>query len=243
MKKLTLFAFVLFVSLSSFAKPALWNQAWEAYDQKQFAEAYDLYLQLRSEEGTSAELEFNLGNSAMRLEKPDLALAHYRVAQWLRPQDPDLRLNQRRAAERLGVPTPDLPLPRIWVSFLPAGFWSAFLPTLSLTFVAYWLLGQRVKLFQQSRPWIVSAMLVLAGFGLFALFASLPNPLFSEAVVRDGGVTVLSEPLSDAKTLFELAAGTCIMVEESLRDWVLIHAGDQQGWVPTSALIRLPHGS
>ncbi len=237
--------FLILWSVSLLSLPAglqvpEWVEAEQAYTEGHFSVAYGKYLSLRNTVGSSAALEFNLGNSAMRLNQPDLALAHYRVAQWLDPQDPDIQLNLSKAAEQLRLPPPELPRLRRGFSGLSLQGWSIALPLCAWILTLYLLLGIRMQTFRESRPWGVPLLALMMLLCLCGYWVSRSAPLFHEAVVSADGVTLRFEPLEDATEYVEMAGGEILEVTEELRDWLKVRSGDREGWVPADQVIRLP---
>ncbi len=216
-----------------------WDAASTAYDDGEYAEAYALFSELRVDGKTSAALEYNLGNSALRMGRPDMAAGHYRLAQWLAPGDPDLRANYRLAVDALGAEIPPLPLQRRASAFLPPEIWRR------IWFLSLWALAlfgiARMKLDQvrQAGPWVfplLAGLLLLGGWGIWA---SSPLPARKEAVLLGEEVTARFEPHENATAHFALPGGSVVRVEESTRQWTRIRANDNLGWVPDDRLSPL----
>ncbi len=72
---------------------SLTQQADSAYMQDNFAKATELYLKIAAEEGTSANLYYNIGNCYYRQGKPGMAILYYERALRLDPSDKDARAN------------------------------------------------------------------------------------------------------------------------------------------------------
>ena len=72
---------------------SLTQQADSAYMQDNFAKATELYLKIAEEEGTSANLYYNIGNCYFRQGKPGMAILYYERALRLDPSDKDARAN------------------------------------------------------------------------------------------------------------------------------------------------------
>lgn len=81
------------VSMRAFAASDLVEQADSAYTDDDFATAAALYTQAISEQGPSAKLYYNLGNSYYRAGKPGNAILSYERALRLDPTDEDIRYN------------------------------------------------------------------------------------------------------------------------------------------------------
>ena len=218
---------------------SLWDQARDAYDRGDFPAALEAYTRARTEHGTSAALEYNLGNTHMRLGHLPTAIAHYRRAQWLTPGDPDLAANLQRARELADARIPALPLPRKLSGFAAPETWQTACIAIAWILASTLLLSRVHNRVRAALPWAAPPLLlglVLAGAGVWA---SRPGPLAKEAVLRGGTVTARYEPLDDATAHFTLPAGSIVRHTERTRDWVRIAADDKQGWVPRGQLLPL----
>ncbi|MGA0333725.1 MAG: SH3 domain-containing protein [Kiritimatiellia bacterium] len=215
------------VALPLFAGTAF-EEARSLYDQNQFASALERYLAI---EGQSAPLDYNIGNTLMRLGRPQEAVAYYRRAQWQDPGDADIRANFDRAISETGAWVPPLPLPRRMTGILDAGEWQALFLISCWAVAGFGIAGLFFRQLRKLFLWI----LPLAGIWLFAgaagVWFSRPSLYFQEAVLSDLTVTVHFEPLSDSTEHFSLPGGSVVQLIEKSRDWYKISAGDREGWV------------
>lgn len=93
-RKLTILLITLLVSATSvMADSPLIQKADSAYTSDDFATATELYLRAVNDEGTSAKLYYNLGNSYYRMGKLGQAILAYERGLRLDPADRDLRDN------------------------------------------------------------------------------------------------------------------------------------------------------
>lgn len=237
MKPIAGFLLTFCICLSSvLANP--WEQAREAYDAGEFDQALALYRGLRRE-GVSAALDYNIGNTLMRMGRSEEALAHYRRARWLAPGDPDVRANLSMAAEQTGARIPALPAPRRLSGFLEAREWQALL------IAGCWLLaaaglGRRwLPALRQASAWILPALGLLTLLAGAGVYGSRPGPMLREAVLRGETVTARFEPLADATEHFSLPGGSVVEVADRVRTWVKIEADGKRGWVEKGKVLTL----
>ncbi|MCC5849542.1 MAG: hypothetical protein JJU29_15785 [Verrucomicrobia bacterium] len=241
MKKFALF---LGLALLIFAPVrADWDADWvtasAAYDNGEYAEAYALFSELRGDGKTSAALEYNLGNSALRMGRPDMAAGHYRLAQWLAPGDPDLRANYELAVDVLGAELAPLPFHRRASAFLPQRMWH------NIWYLSLWTLAlfgiARMKLdkIRDASPWVFPLLACLLIFSGWGVWASSPRPAQKEAVLLGEEITARFEPHENATAHFALPGGSVVRVEETTRQWTRIRANENIGWVPSDSLSRL----
>lgn len=92
MKRLFFISLLLIVSLPVFAQ-SLTEQADSAYTSDEFELASQLYSKAMEEDGSSAEILYNLGNCYYRLGKPGKAILMYERALRLEPTFTDARDN------------------------------------------------------------------------------------------------------------------------------------------------------
>lgn len=229
----------LFPLLPAQETETLWDRARTAYDRGDFVTALDAYTRMRDTQGTSAALEYNLGNTHMRLGHYPEAIAHYRRAQWLDPRDPDLAANLDRARERTNAHHPPLPAPRKLSGFLAPQSWQTAFLALAWILAALLLLARYRTRTRRQLPWTAPPLalaLLLAGAGVWA---SRPAPLAREAVLRGDTVTARFEPLDDATPHFTLPGGSIVRHTDRTRNWIRIAADGKQGWVPRDHLLLL----
>lgn len=236
---LSLFLSLLLPPLSATAiDPAAWQAAREAFDAGEFSEAYAAFLALRDGR-TSVALEHNLGNSAFRKGRPDLAVLHYRRALWLDPHDPDVRANLERAKDLLAAEIPPLPARRQAAGLLPPQIWRTAWFTLLWTTAIYGLLSMKLPRLAFSRPWVyplLAAGLLTSGAGLYG---SRLDPALTEAIITVPAVTARFEPLDTATQHFQLTAGAVVEKVDVSRNWVRIRSNDILGWIPADTLTPL----
>jgi tetratricopeptide (TPR) repeat protein len=208
----------------------IWDLARSAYDQEDFSTALTHYQTLR-EQGTSAALEYNLGNTHYRLGHIPEAIAHYRRAQWLRPDDPDVQANLDQAIEQTGALVPNLPPTRKLSEFLTPTAWQKSFLVSCWLIAGVGILSLAVPQVRNARAWtlpLLIFLLILTGCG--TLF-SRPTGLQQEAVLNGNVVTARFEPLTDATEHFSLPGGSVVHVKQVSRNWVQIVSDEKSGWV------------
>ena len=92
---LRIIIFSILCGLSAMAVKAesLIEQAYSAYMNDDFAKAADLYLEAESQEGSSSDLYYNIGNCYYRQNKLGKAILYYERALRLDPSNKDARAN------------------------------------------------------------------------------------------------------------------------------------------------------
>lgn len=235
MKRLLIPALFLIIPLFAEELPAF-QRGNVLYTQRDFEGALASYMEI---EGVSANVDYNIGNTLMRLGRTDEAMAYYRRAQWMAPHDPDLERNMTKASETLSVAVPEIP---VWRTL--TGWWGP--ATWQFVFLlSCWITGglgiacMRVSVLRTNRAWIlppVVGVLALSGFGTWA---SLPSHFSDEAIIRQTDAVTRFEPLPDATEKARIPAGTVVSILETQRDWVRIQSEDHTGWIENEDLVTL----
>ena len=99
MKKIILFLFVTFYSITTtFGQTKI--QADSAYNNNDFVKATELYETILENQGESADIYYNLGNSYYKMDNIAKAILNYERALLLNPGDSDIRFNLELAQSK-----------------------------------------------------------------------------------------------------------------------------------------------
>ncbi len=225
----------LFVSVAAFAESPF-EEAAALYDQGDFSGALTTYQAI---EGQSSALDYNIGNTLMRLEQTPEAIAYYRRALWQSPSDPDIRANLERAVDQTDTAMPPLPLYRKLSGFLKAEQWQLGFIISCWIFAGLGMLRFKIEALRNASAWIfplLTLILLVLGAGVWA---SMPSAYASEAIIKPVEAITRFEPLPDATEHFTLPQGSVVKITDQNRNWYKISALDEQGWVPADQLILL----
>lgn len=200
------------------------------------------YSQVNAGPQTSASLEYNRGVAWFRLGEEGRARAHWRLAERLSPRNPLVLSALRRPPGGSAAPTDGEDLLR-WTDRLTLDEWGilALAPT--------WCWGGLLFL----RRWKPAAASALRGYTLgIGLIACVSLGLLGVAVSRRSlGPDALTSnpqtpirisPLDEARTAFELPAGTPLRTRTFREGWYLVEDArtERSGWVRAHQLTRLP---
>lgn len=191
---------------------------------------------------TSAALEYNRGVAWSRLGEEGRARAHWRLAERLTPRNPLVLSALRRptGAGATAAETEDL---LDWTDRLTLDEWGilALAPT--------WCWGGLLFL----RRWKPAAAAALRGYtlglGMITLVAlGVLGAALSRRSLGPGALTstpqtpVRISPLDEARTAFELPAGTPLKIRSFREGWYLVAdpRDERSGWVRAQHLTRLP---
>jgi tetratricopeptide (TPR) repeat protein len=218
-----------------------------AYAQSDFKRAIALYEQVLNDEGESADIYYNLGNSYYKDKQIARAVLNYERALLLQPGDADIRFNLDVARAKTVDKVTEVH--RVFfvewfddlVHSMSERAWSvwaiaAFILGL-LGWTAYFL----------ARPLAARKVGFVGGIVLW-LVCVVANVCASrqkeELLVRDTAIimapsiTVKSTPSESGTQLFQLHEGRKVTIKDnSMREWKEIKLEDGNvGWVPASAL-------
>jgi hypothetical protein len=227
---------LLLFSLPAFSASDSFSIGIQEYNQGNVESALSHF---QAVEGTSAELDYNIGNTMMRLGRTSEAIAHYRRAQWLAPGDADIQANLELAAEQLSAPVPKLPLTRSLTGWWTPGTWQSVF--ISLCWVTAGI-GFGVTALPRLRPlafWTLPPAAVLLLISALGTWASLPSRFSSEAVVAGPQGITRFEPLPDATEQHSLPGGSVVRITGKTRNWVQVETDDARGWMKEEELVRL----
>jgi len=222
-------------------------EADSAYIRNEFASAIQMYETLLKENGESAEVYYNLGNSYYKADQIAKAILNYERALLLKPGDNDIRFNLEMAYAKT-VDKVNITEQIFFVSWykaivnmMSADAWAKFAICVFILFLislVFYIFGKQL-------------ILKKIGFGLGILFLILTilSNVFAfhqkdllvnrtQAIIISPSVTVKSTPNERGIDLFILHEGHKVKIKDnSMREWKEIQLEDGNvGWVPTSIL-------
>lgn len=223
------------------------EQADSAYTNNDFAKAIELYENILANEGESADIYYNLGNSYYKMDNIAKAILNYERALLLNPGNGDIRFNLELAQSK----TVDKVIPMsevffiTWIHSLTNTMsekgWGTIgiitfifmLATLSLYFF-----GKKIIL---KKIGFVSAIVCLLICIIANLFASTQKEKVlnhNQAIIMAPSITVKSTPNEGGTELFILHEGRKVIIKDaSMKEWKEIELEDgNAGWVPASAI-------
>ena len=217
-----------------------------AYMQNDYLSAIQIYEGLL-QQGESAEVYYNLGNSYYKSGDIARAILNYERALLLEPGNGDVRANLEIArAKTIDQVTP---MPEIFF----IGWFKSLINCLSIDAWAGWgiacfiLFLACLCLFFYSKTVRLKKTGFFAGMALFVLailcnvFALQQKKALTnrdKAIVLSPSVTVRSTPSESGTSLFILHEGHKVEIkDDTMREWKEIRLEDGKvGWLPTSAI-------
>ena len=247
-ERLLLFLTISFLPLICFAqdRQSAFDEANAAYAEGHYEEAATIYQSLIDEQ-PDATVYYNLGNARFKQGELAQAILNYERALRLKPNYKDARYNLAFAQSRIvdNIPEQDFFLSswaRTVRNQLNEHTWivlSVTLFILALAGLLVFLLGRATWLRKTAfhTAWIALLFSLVTGLNA----ASLHNrdTLRNEAVITQGIVNAKSSPDRSGTDLFTLHEGTKVSIRETIGEWVNIHVGSNEGWIPARSLERI----
>ena len=222
-------------------------QADSAYINNDFASAVYLYENILANQGESADIYYNLGNSYYKMDNIAKAIVNYEKALVLNPADGDIRFNLELAQSKtVDKVTPmseiflvtwmknltDLMSEKGWAKMGITTF------ILMLSMLALYFFSKKIAL---KKIGFISAVCLLFICVLANIFASSQKnkaESHGEAIIMAPSVTVKSTPNDGGTDLFILHEGHKVTIKDNtMREWKEIQLEDGNvGWVPTSVI-------
>ena len=222
-------------------------QADSAYINNDFANAVYLYENILANQGESADIYYNLGNSYYKMDNIAKAIVNYEKALVLNPSNGDIRFNLELAQSK----TVDKVTPMseaflvTWMKDLTnlmseKGWAKMGIITfiLMLLMLALYFFSKKIAL---KKVGFISSMCLLLVCIIANVFASSQKDKaksHESAIIMTPSITVKSTPNEGGTDLFILHEGRKVNIKDNtMREWKEIQLEDGNvGWVPASAI-------
>lgn len=217
-----------------------------AYLRNDFRTAIQIYESLL-EQGESAEIYYNLGNSYYKIDDIAHAILNYERALLLLPGNSDIRANLEIA--RAKTVDKVTPIPEIFfiswfkslINCLSIDAWARLGITLFILFLACVTLFLSSKLVIVKKIGFVGSIILLIFIVLSNIFAAQQKKnltIRNQAIVLEPSVVVRSTPSESGTSLFILHEGHKVEIKDNtMREWKEIRLEDGKvGWVPSMSV-------
>ena len=231
------------VSSSVTSPAAVFRRANALYSQKKYAEAIQLYRDIKEAGWRSSSLYYNLGNACFKEGDLGRAVLNYRRAENLSPRDPEIRKNLQYARENLHDDIPVRPagfinrIRTLIIHQFPPPVWA------KLSSILYFLLGLWIILVLFFPAWRRISGPVILWLGIVLILSLLTSYLaysyyrVPRAIILKPEVSVRYGPRPTDAVAFDLHEGTEIKVIRRQKDWAQISLPDgKSGWLPSNSL-------
>ena len=263
MKKIGFNILLLFISVMAFAQtdstqvntelvqapvPVISKaQADSAYINNDFASAVYLYENILANQGESADVYYNLGNSYYKMDNIAKAILNYEKALLLNPGNGDIRFNLELAQSK----TVDKVTPMSEMFFITwtkslintmneKGWARMGITTFIIMLVALALYFFSKKIALKKTGFMVAVIMLLVCIvsNIFASSQKTDVQNHDTAIIMAPSVTVKSTPNEGGTELFILHEGRKVNIKDNtMREWKEIQLEDgNAGWVPASVI-------
>lgn len=247
MKKIYFSLLFVFASVLAYGQETTKAQADSAYINNDYANAVYLYEDILANQGESADIYYNLGNSYYKMDNIAKAILNYEKALMLNPGNGDIRFNLELAQSK----TVDKVTPMsevflvTWMKSLTNTMSEQGWSKLAIASFILMLLGLVLYFFSKKiamkKIGFISALCLMLVCILANVFASSQKSKaqsHSSAIIMEPSVTVKSTPNEGGTELFILHEGRKVMIKDNtMREWKEIQLEDgNAGWVPASVI-------
>ena len=247
MKKIYFSLLFVFASVLAYGQETSKAQADSAYINNDYASAVYLYEDILANQGESADIYYNLGNSYYKMDNIAKAILNYEKALMLNPGNGDIRFNLELAQSK----TVDKVTPMsevflvTWMKSLTNTMSEQGWSKLAIASFILMLLGLVLYFFSKKiamkKIGFISALCLMLVCILANVFASSQKSKaqsHSSAIIMEPSVTVKSTPNEGGTELFILHEGRKVMIKDNtMREWKEIQLEDgNAGWVPASVI-------
>ena len=247
MKKIYFSLLFVFASVLAYGQETTKAQADSAYINNDYANAVYLYEDILANQGESADIYYNLGNSYYKMDNIAKAILNYEKALMLNPGNGDIRFNLELAQSK----TVDKVIPMsevflvTWMKSLTNTMSEQGWSKLAIASFILTLLGLVLYFFSKKiamkKIGFISALCLMLVCILANVFASSQKSKaqsHSSAIIMEPSVTVKSTPNEGGTELFILHEGRKVMIKDNtMREWKEIQLEDgNAGWVPASVI-------
>ena len=247
MKKIYFSLLFVFASVLAYGQETTKAQADSAYINNDYANAVYLYEDILANQGESADIYYNLGNSYYKMDNIAKAILNYEKALMLNPGNGDIRFNLELAQSKtVDKVTPMSEVFLItWMKSLTntmseQGWSKLAIASFILTLLGLVLYFFSKKIAMKKIGFIstLCLMLVCILANVFASSQKSKAQSHSSAIIMEPSVTVKSTPNEGGTELFILHEGRKVMIKDNtMREWKEIQLEDgNAGWVPASVI-------
>ena len=212
------------------------------YQSGDYAGALNAYEEVTNRGLTAPELEYNLGNAALKSGKIGVAVLHYRRALALKPNYESAWINLNYARSLTQDVKSEAPPSQHqgWTARLRLGAgragWLLFAAVTVLLGLAAWRrVGTGIPAWWSGLQWSVAAVALLLVAALVFEWSQLSNG--KEGVMLAEETEVRAGPSPDQTVSFRLHQGTEVDILRSVPGWIDVRVSPElEGWVPETAL-------
>ena len=249
-KTLILICFLFFgLAYTQSSNDNYFNDAVDLYNQGDYQKAIERFLKILENGQHSESLYFNLGNSYYKLNDIANSIYYYEKALIINPNNENVLNNLSFSQNMLIDKIEELPVNQVTQFF---NFISNLFSINGWLFTGilflYFFLIVFIIYYKSSNSNTKKNYFILASIVIFLSFFSLlvginkyeKNKNTIEAIIFADKIDFRSEPNYRSEVLFNLHAGTKVVVVEQLNDWVQVEIKDgNKGWIELQSIKKI----
>jgi tetratricopeptide (TPR) repeat protein len=239
-----------FVSLSGQeSQMERFNEGARLYSSGKYKEALETWQSVYSTGIRSANLDYNIGNAAFKLNYIPDAILFYERALLLKPGDEDIQYNLQIA--RTLVVDKFVEIPELffvkWYNYLSLSLSTNSWAKISIICFILFLSSLSLYIYSSrynrkvSGFWL-AIILIVASLSSLAFSVRNKNLIYynSKAIIFSPLVNGKSSPDNSGKDLFVLHEGTKVTIEDEVGGWYEIRLSDgNKGWIPANSFRKI----
>jgi tetratricopeptide (TPR) repeat protein len=246
MKKIFVFICTILIGLNCLAQDSLRikSDADSAYIHTDYATAIRIYEDLL-QQGESAEVYYNLGNSYYKSGDVARAILNYERALLLNPGNEDVHVNLEIARSKT-VDKIDVAPEIFFISWIKSlinsisiNAWARWGITFFLLLIAslyFFIFSKQMRLKKIGFIGGIVCLLFVVCTNMFAAYQKKTLTNRNTAIIISPSVTIRSTPNENGTSLFLLHEGSKVTIKDnSMKNWKEIAVEDGKvGWIPSS---------
>lgn len=246
MRKLTLLLLILVIPAALFGTTVeqLFNKANDAYANKKYADAINIYEQVIDSGYVSAELYYNLGSAYYKTDNISFAILNFERADKL---SDDEDIDHNLAVARLKTIDKVTPVEQIFiVDWLDAirdnqnsagwSYWTIIFIWIVFAFFALLIFSRSTSIKKISFLGIVTSLMLFSVSFYFAYSTNEREYVKQFAILTSPSAYVKSSPDDKSQDLFILHEGVKLEVLDRVGDWNKIRLDNGEvGWIDKSS--------
>jgi hypothetical protein len=237
----------VFLAATAIAKPnhdAVWQQANNFYQQKQYDSAVVYYEQLVAQRVDEAELYYNLGNAYYRLNQTGPAVLNYERSLQLDPSNKQTKENLLLAQSQIinRIQLSDDIFFVGWWKLLTHAYWAqvwAVAGLILFVVLISLLVGKRLGKISVKKPGVFLIGAIWTISMTFAIVSAMRKADSGHAVVMQHDAPFATQP-NDNRNQSLIPEGTTVSIKGEQQGWFEVSLPDgRKGWMRQAALAKI----
>ncbi|MDR0745823.1 MAG: tetratricopeptide repeat protein [Mediterranea sp.] len=247
MKKILVFIYTILIGINCLAQDSLKikSDADSAYLKNDYATAIQIYENLL-QQGESAEIYYNLGNSYYKSGDIARAILNYERALLLKPGNEDIQTNleivRSKTVDKIDVAAPEI----FFISWIKSlinsiginawARWGIIFFILLIASLYFFIFSKQTKMKKIGFIGSIVCFLFVVCTNMFAAYQKKTLTNRNTAIIISPSVTIRSTPNENGTSLFILHEGSKVIIKDnSMKNWKEITIEDGKvGWIPSS---------